>query len=308
MSVKQALKSNTVVFSAYKKLLKARRKLLFCFSGVAPRLVSKIQYKSTFKRKLNLDAPVYFNEKLMWLKFNKYKDDPLVSQCADKYAVRAYVEQCGLSHILNELYGVWDRAEEIDWDALPEKFAVKCNHGCGFNLICRDKSGFDTVAASKKLNKWLKTDSWREYAELHYRHIRPRIICEKFLSGKNGELPVDYKLYCFNGRVLYVGNFIERNMEEGTLLRGYFDLDWNPSPVFRYEMDASKFSRPVNLDKMIEYAEILSKPFPFVRVDFYEVDGSIVFGELTFTPTGCLGAYYADDAYLTLGNALKLEE
>ena len=122
-------------------------------------------------------------------------------------------------------------------------------------------------------------------------------------------MPVDYKIYCFNGEPLYIGNFIERNMEEGTLIRGYFDLDWNPSPVFKYadQMDVTKFPRPVNLENMIEYAKTLSKPFPFVRVDFYNVDGEVIFGELTFTPTGCLGAYYADDAYLKLGNALNIE-
>ena len=308
MGIKQTLRNSNLVFSTYKKMLKIQKKLMFGMSAIAPVWVSKTQYKSAFKRKLDLKNPVYFNEKLMWLKFKKYKDDPLVAQCADKYAVREYIESCGLSHILNELYGAWDRAEDIPWDELPEKFAIKCNHGCGFNLICRDKSKFDTVTAGKTLNKWLKTESWREYAEVHYRHIPPKIICEKFLSGKNDELPVDYKLYCFNGKVLYIGNFIERNMEEKTLIRGYFDLDWNPSPVFRYPMDASKFSKPINLEKMIEYAEILSKPFPFVRVDFYEVDGQIVFGELTFTPTGCLGTYYTDDAHRKLGDALRLAE
>jgi len=309
MSIKQTIKQVPGVLPAVKKLLKLRRKLLSCLSGVSPEFVSRQLYKSAFKRKLNLENPEYFNEKLMWLKLNKYANDPLVIQCADKYLVREYVEKCGLENTLNGLIGVWDRAEDIDWDSLPDKFAIKCNHGCGFNIICRDKKTFDIEKATKKLNKWMKSGSWREYAEPHYKHIPPKIICEAFLSGKNDELPVDYKFYCFNGEPAYVGNFIERNMDQGTLIRGYFNLDWTPSDVFKYKdaMDVSKFPKPENLEKMIEYARILSKPFPFVRVDFYNVDGKIVFGELTFTPTGCLGSYYADDAYLKLGNLLNLE-
>lgn len=306
--IKKMVKNNPVTLRYYKKILKLRKKALSFLSGVAPKYVSKVMYKSAFKRKLNLDNPMYFNEKLMWLKINQYANDPLVIQGADKYKVREYVKNCGLSEILNGLIGVWDSAEEIDWDSLPEKFAIKCNHGCGFNIICRNKNEFDVKAATKKLNKWLKKGSWREYAELHYRHITPKIICEEFLAGKNGDLPVDYKFYCFNGEPLYIGNFIERNMEEGTIIRGYFDLDWSPSDVFKDKdkMDATKFPRPENLEKMIEYAKILSKPFPFVRVDFYDVGGKVVFGELTFTPTGCLGTYYSDDAYLKLGNSLKI--
>ena len=237
----------------------------------------------------------------------KYANNPLVRQCADKYAVREYIEKCGLEHIINDLLGAWDRPEEIDWDKLPERFVMKCNHGAGYNLVCKDKSKFDIPAAEKKLKKWLKEEYWTEYAEVQYRGIQKKIICEKYLEGKNDALPVDYKIYCFNGKPLYIGNFIERNMEEKFILRGYFDLEWNPSSVFRYEMDVKKFPRPECLEEMISYAEILSKPFPFVRVDFYEVNGKVYFGELTFTPTGCLGTYYTDEAFAQLGDALNIE-
>ena len=294
---------------AYKMLAKGKGAILYCLAGVCPTFVSKSKYKSTFRRKLDLKNPVYFNEKLMWLKLNRYANDPMAIQGADKYLVREQVEKAGLGETLNGLIGVWDRAEDIDWDKLPDKFAIKCNHGCGFNLICKDKKSFDTKKASETLNKWLKKGSWREYAELHYRHIEPKIICEDFLGGKDGSLPEDFKLYCFNGKVLFIGHFIERNLEKHSITRGYFDIDWKPSDYFAYkdEMDLSKHPRPEGLEKMIEYAEILSKPYPFVRVDFYYVDGKIIFGELTFTPTGCLGAYYAKDAYLELGNALNIE-
>lgn len=304
--LKKLLKKNKLIVGLHQKWQKLEYKMISELSVISPVLVSKIRYERTFNKKLNLEQPKTFNEKLMWLKLNKYANDPLVSQCSDKYAVREYVEKCGLSHILNDLLGVWDHAEDVEWEKLPERFAIKCNHGCGYNIICQDKIRFDTEKAVKQLKKWMKDDFWKEYAEVHYKHIPKKIICEKYLEGKKDALPVDYKIYCFHGKPVYIGNFIERNIETDKILRGYFDLDWNPSPVFRYEMDASKFQRPKCLAEMIAYAERLSKPFPFVRVDFYEVDGKIYFGELTFTPTGCLARYYTDEANLKLGELLKV--
>lgn len=304
--LKKILKKNKLILKLHKKCQDAEFWLIHKLSYVSPTMVSKILYKKSFHRQLNLKDPKYFNEKLMWIKLKKYAGNPLVRQCADKYAVREYIEKCGLKHIINDLLGVWDRPEDIEWDQLPDRFVMKCNHGAGYNLVCKDKTAFDIEAAKKKLKKWLKEEYWTEYAEVQYRGIEKKIICEKYLEGKNDALPVDYKIYCFNGKPLYIGNFIERNMEEKFILRGYFDLDWNPSPVFRYEMDLNKFPRPECLEEMLSYAEILSKPFPFVRVDFYEVNGKVYFGELTFTPTGCLGNYYSDEAYLQLGEALNV--
>ena len=153
----------------------------------------------------------------------------------------------------------------------------------------------------------MKEDFWKEYAEVHYKTIPKKIICEKYLEGKGNALPVDFKIYCFHGKPVYIGNFIERDLVTDEILRGYFDLDWNPSPVFKGEMRPELFERPKTLETMLEYAEILAKPFPFVRVDFYEVDGKIYFGELTFTPTGCLATYYTDEAQLKLGELLDVK-
>ena len=307
-SLKKKLKQNQVIFHLYQEWQKIDNELLRFLCYISPTYVSKVRYKRSFQRKLNLDDPKYFNEKLMWLKLKKYANDPLVIQGADKYAVRNYIEECGLSHILNDLLGVWDRAEEIEWNKLPDKFAIKCNHGAGYNLICKNKAEFDTQKAEKQLNEWLKDDFWRDYGEIHYRKIPRKIICEKYLEGVDDALPVDYKIYCFNGKPLYIGNFIERNLEEHFIRRGYFDLDWNPSPVFKDadKMEVEKFPRPKCLEEMLSYAEILSKPFPFVRVDFYEVSGKVYFGELTFTPTGCVGTYYTEKADLELGDILDV--
>ncbi len=305
--LKETLKKNSFIFEMHQKWQKAKFQMVSSLSPVAPALVSKIRYKNVFGKKLDLKNPKTFNEKLMWLKLNQYANDPLVSQCSDKYAVREYVEKCGLGHTLNDLLGAWDHAEEIPWQQLPERFAIKCNHGCGYNLICQDKSGFDTKKAEAQLNAWMKDDFWKEYAEVHYRTIPKKIICEKYLEGKGNALPVDFKIYCFNGEPVYIGNFIERDIVTDEILRGYFTLDWKPSPVFCGEMQPELFERPKTLETMLEYARILAKPFPFVRVDFYEVDGKIYFGELTFTPTGCLATYYTDEAQMKLGELLHVK-
>ena len=304
-NLKKYFFSNRSVISFVGKIQKTGRYIL---SPIAPKLVSKECYYSTFKKKLNLKDPKLFNEKLMWLKLNCYANDPIVWKCVDKYAVREYVEERGLGNILNELYAVYFKAREIEWDKLPQKVAIKCNHGCGYNMIIQNKSVLDIKACEKTLNKWMHSESWRDFAELQYRKTKKKIICEKYLEGKNGALPVDYKFYCFNGEPQYIGNFIERNIEEHTITRGYFNLDWTPSNVFKDKdkMDISKFVKPGSLDKMIEYARVLSHGFPFVRVDFYEVDGKVYFGEMTFTPTGCLGNYYTEEAHKFLGELLDI--
>lgn len=303
MTIKDLLKRSRIIRKIYARALLGRNRMM---STVCPKLLSKMQYKAVFGRELNLENPVFFNEKLMWLKFNRYTGNPLVTNCIDKYGVREYVCQCGLEGILNENYGVWSRVEDIDWEKLPNQFVLKGTHGCGLTIICRDKRALDIRETKKILRKWLRTDTWKEYAETNYRDVPKRIICERLLNGEDGTLPVDYKFYCFQGKPLYIGNFIERDMENETLVRGYFNLDWTPSSVYKFPMDPGKFKRPVHLDQMIAYAEILSGPFPFVRVDFYEVDGKVIFGELTFTPTGCMGSYYTQEAYLELGEALDI--
>lgn len=283
------------------------KKTAYFLSGVSMPLASKLLYIWRFKRPLNLKEPKRLNEKLMWLKLNKYAKNPVVTACADKVAVREYLEEKGFGCLLNGLIGVWESADDIPWDTLPQKFALKCNHGCGYNIICQDKSTFDVEKAKEKLNKWMKEDYWRINAEPNYRDIPHRIICEEFLSGKDGKLPVDYKFYCFNGKPLYIGNFIERDLDAHTIIRGYFDTDWNHIPICKTPIEISRFPRPETLEKMVNLAEKLSEPFPFVRVDFYECDGKVIFGEFTFTPTGCLGTYYTEEAQIEYGKQLRIE-
>ena len=143
--------------------------ILMQLTRISPELNSKILYFGMLKRKLNLKEPKTFNEKLMWLKLNTYKDNELVSQCADKYRVRDYVKKCGCEEILNDLIGVYDNANDIDFEKLPNRFVLKCNHAAGYNVICKDKSNLDIDKTRKKLNKWLKRDYWAMYSELQYK-------------------------------------------------------------------------------------------------------------------------------------------
>lgn len=285
-------------------------KTALCFyyilSPLSPNLTSKILYWRKFKRPLNLKAPRTLNEKIMWLKLNTYSRDPLVAQCADKWRVREYVEAAGWGKSLNQVYGVWDSASQIPWDMLPNSFVLKCNHGCGYNIICPQKDALDTKSATQRINTWMNTDFWRYYAELQYRSIPKRILCEKYLGGENG-LPRDYKVYCFHGRPLYILACEGRGLQRTRFY--FFDSDWNLCPITRDGLAAPAsffMKKPTCLNEMLACAACLSKPFPFVRADFYEVEGRLVFGELTFTPSGALDTGRLPETDIMFGHLLKL--
>ncbi|TES53593.1 glycosyl transferase [Halalkalibacterium halodurans] len=276
-------------------------------STISPKVTSKILYRSAFGKKLDLKNPKTLNEKLMWLKLNSYYNNPLITTCADKYKVRNYIKELGYEEILNELIGCWDNTEEIEWDKLPDKFVLKCNHGAGYNLICQDKKNFNIDEAKRKLNNWLKEDYWKKRAELNYKFIDKKIICEKFIETHDGKLPADYKLYCFNGKPDCVMVCLDR--EKGKPRLFFFNRDWK---LLDYTSDSIEspndylVEKPEGIDKMFEYAEILSKPFPFVRVDFYLNSGKVIFGELTFTPGAALYSNILPKADDIFGKKIKL--
>lgn len=270
---------------------------------ISPQLSAKVLYIYRTGEIPHIKHPRNFNDKMTKLKIEKYNMDSKIPNLADKYEVRKYVEErCG-TEILNELYGVFDKPEDIKFDELPKKFAIKCNHGCAYNIICKDKEKLDKEEAIKKLNKWLKEKYGYATQELHYTKIKPRIIVEKYLCDENDKMPVDYKIYCFNGKAKCILLCSER---EEKLRLSYYDLDWNR---VKYEKDewSSKveYEKPINLDKMIMYAEKLSKDFDFVRVDLYNDNGKIIFGELTFTPACCCAPYYSKTGNEELGRLMK---
>ncbi|CDG15853.1 ATP-grasp fold amidoligase family protein [Xenorhabdus doucetiae] len=264
----------------YLKIL--RNKLFYHGCGLFPEFVTKSIYKQRLNQQLNLKNPVTFNEKLQWLKLNTYKDNNLVIKCADKFSVRDYVSENGCQEILIPIYASWDKASDIDWSKLPNKFVMKCNHGAGYNIICKDKSNLNIDKTVKKLNNWMKEDYWRKAVELVYRDIPKKIICEKFIETSNGALPYDYKIFCFNGKPKFVMVCTERESEKPKFY--FMDENWHLLPYGVDYLDAniSKLEKPQNFEKLFDYAMKLAKPFPFVRVDLYLNDGIINFGELTF--------------------------
>ena len=274
------------------------------------KLLNDIQqlYYNVYGHYPDLDDPQTLNEKLLWLAY--YWRHPLKAFCADKYRCREYVTKyCGLpENLLVPLLGIWDKAEDIDFNALPNQFVLKCNHGCGYNIIVKDKSALDITHAKEQLNRWLSEDFAGNVSEIHYRNIQPhKIICEQYLPaiGDASSL-IDYKLMCFNGIPHFF--FVAYNRDEaGEATFCTFSLEWEQLFYINDEKKV-KIPKPASLKKMIEYACVLSKDFPFVRVDFYDVAGEPLFGEMTFTPYGNLLTYFTPDVIAKYGEILQLPQ
>lgn len=274
-------------------------------ANIFPESCAKAHYFIKFKKKLNLTNPRNFNEKIQWLKFNELNNH-IYTLCADKYRVREYVAAKGCSEILNELYGVYDSAESIDYAALPEKFALKCNHGAGYNIICDDKSSLDIEKTNRQLDRWLKQDFSSLFIEPQYKKIERKILCEKFIENERGGFPDDYKFYCFNGKPYAVMVCVGR--EKGTPKFYYFDMNWQPLPfedTIELINENQYPQKPEGFDKMKEYAQKLAVDFKFVRADFYLLNSKVIFGELTFTPSAGLDVTL-QEADVILGSQLKL--
>jgi len=281
------------------------------FYHISPLLETKIVYRFAMNKKLNLSNPKTFNEKIQWLKL--YYKNPLIGKCADKYMLREYAEKLGLQDILNEIYGIYENAENIDFDTLPEKFVIKCTHGSGYNIICTDKHSLNLQQVRKKLDKWMKSRYSVIAAELQYDEIKPRIIIEKYLGNEQEKVPLDYKIFCFNGHVRLTMVCKGRYEEEKTKFY-YFDNNWKMLPIDKsykgiYNEEKKYYiKKPYTFDKMIFYAEKLSASFPFVRVDFYEYENKVILGEMTFTPCAGLDNTLTEYGDLFLGNMISLPE
>ena len=292
------------------KGLTVNQKIKSLITCLSPRLSIYISYFFYFKRLIPLGNPKKLktiDEKIQWLKLHDYKNDPIYTECADKYLVRDYIVKQGCEEILNGLIGVYNSADEIPWDNLPNKFVLKWNFGNGFNIVCPDKNNLDIEASMKQLNVWGKIKSHLIHAESQYKNIPKKIICEKYLEPKKGKLPDDYKIYCFDGKPLYM--FVCVGRELGKPKFYFFDRSWKLQRINKDSINAPKdFSlpKPEGIDDMFEYAEKLSRPFKFVRADFYLVDGKVYFGELTFTPGGGFDIARLPQTQILLGNLLKL--
>ena len=297
---KQDLKKNKYIMFGYNLF----RKIL---TYISPKATSKLNYRMTFGEKLDLKNPKGFNEKLMYIRIYNYDKNPLVWKCSDKFELRDYAYSCGLTEKnFPKLYGVYDDAEKIDFTKFPDKFVLKCSHGCGFNYICTDKNVIDENKVRKILNKWKKEKFGLISAETQYLHSKRYIYCEEYIENEKNEFPMDYKVYCFNGKAKLVLVCSER--KEKTRLN-FFDLDWNELMIGKSEYRSNKkIKKPNMLDEMIKLAEKLATPFPFVRIDFYEYKGNVLLGEMTFTPAANCAQYYSKDGNIFLGNMLNIEK
>lgn len=283
---------------------KVRRQLQVLAYHIFPHdFLSKLYYRIYLHENMNLKNPKKFNEKLQWLKLKYNAKNPLVVQCSDKYAVRSYIDACGYGNILTKLLGVWECAEDIEWDKLPEKFVLKCTHGCAYNILCKDKSSFDKEKAKKQLNVWLKENFAAFNVELHYGEIKPRrIICEEFL----GDVITDYKFFCFNGepKFLYVSSDLVHDRQAEI---GFFNLDGSKMPMVRDDYkDIGDIKMPDCFPEIVKASKVLSKDFPFVRVDFFLMDDTYKFAELTFTPGACMMPLNPKKYDIEWGEMLKL--
>lgn len=229
----------------------------------------------------NLKNPKTFNEKVQWLKLYYYTRDNRASDMADKVKVRDILKKKGLSNILPKLLFVCDKIEEIPWDSLPDKFVIKCNHGCAYNIICEDKSKFDRKSAEKKLKRWMNEDFGLFNIEPHYSLIERKIFCEEYL----GEKLLDYKFFCFNGEPQFL--YVSRDLTHDSIAEmSYYDMKWKKISLVRDDYkDLSDIEKPQCFDELVQLSRMLSSEFPFVRVDFYVINNKPIFSEMTFTPS-----------------------
>lgn len=269
--------------------------------------MSKKFYKRCMGEELNLDNPSDLNQKVRWLIL--YSDTSTWPRLADKYMVREYIKECGYEDMLVKLYGVWKKPSQISFDKLPDKFVLKLNNGSGDVIIVNDKSQVDEKTVVAKLNKHLKSHFGANSVEPHYLKIPPRVIAEELLVQDGGisSSLIDYKFLCFYGKPECVLVCYDRNKQDTNKV--VYDMDWNmkldytnvhPTTVIK------DIPRPVSFSRMIEACKVFGKPYPFLRIDFYEVNGKPYFGELTFTPAAGTSHSFNQEYMNHLGDKIDI--
>lgn len=258
------------------------------------------KYERELGESLNIENPKTFNEYIIHEMLYKVTD--LKRQLVDKYRVREWVRQQIGEQYLVSLLGVWENADDIDFEKLPERFVLKANHGCGWNIIVRDKRTCNEKLIKRKLNSWLKTDFSYAGFELQYRGLKPVIICEEYMENKNCELD-DYKVFCMNGKPQYIMYLTERSSE---LKMAFYDTKWNKQPfVYTYKMLEREMEKPDCLEKLLELSEQLCSSFEQVRIDWYVLnDGTIKFGEMTFSSCAGMAKWNPPEWNAKLGGLL----
>lgn len=292
----------------YKKVFRSkalRFRILSLLRFVPDRLMLSLQYRIKCGRKLNLESPQRYTEKIQWYKL--YYRDAKMHICADKYLVREYIREKGLGYILNDLYAVFETPDMISVDGLPDKFVLKVSNGSGTNLLCTDKRQIDLKNVKKMFREYLIQSNSNAGCEWVYNDGSPVIIVEKLMEDAdqpNGSLR-DYKILCFNGEPEYIicvdGRYTDHYCHV------VYDTKWNKQDVIIGESSAAaNYERPSNLDEMLQIARTLSVDFPAVRVDLYSIEGRIYFGELTFFPWSGYMRFYPDEFDYKLGSSFVL--
>ena len=270
--------------------------------------VINYRYKSWVSRKygtskgINWEAPTKYNEKIQWLML--YYRNPLMTICQDKVKVQQYIRKKIGADMLVPCIGVWESPEDIPFDELPNKFAVKVNWGCGQNLIVEDKTQIDWEEAKKKLADWMQPNRNWYYTSLEwaYKHIQPQIIVEKYIEQND-----DYKIACFNGKARLVQVCTDRDGAKHK--QAWYDVDWNRLPFTRNTPEVEhEVQKPKHLEQMLQCAEILAEPFPLVRVDFYYSNGKPYIGEMTFYPAAGLKPFTSPEWDDKIGEMIQLPE
>ena len=280
---------------------------------LSPQYEAKRCYYRVFGRNPDLKEPKDFIEKIYWLQL--HSDTTLWTKCADKYRMREYIEAYNLSHLLPKLYGVWNTADEIDFDSLPNSFVLKTNNATETCIIVKDKCTLDLDKTRETLNQWLKIKFGYSGVQLHYLRIKPVIIAEELLvADKTQHLIspkslIDYKFFCCDGAPQCVWVAYNRTKAHGVDMNLY-DLNWHPHPEWtvdkpHYHYKNVEIPKPACLNDLIDYCKILAKPFSEVRIDFYVIDQKPYIGELTFT-TGY--GYLTHELYERLGSKIDLSK
>lgn len=267
----------------------------------------KLQYKDIIGKKLNLENPKTFNEKLQWLKLNDRKD--IYTTMVDKYEVKDYVANIiGKEYVIPTL-GIYDKFEDINFENLPNQFVMKCTHDSGSTIVCKDKSKLNIKQIKNKLNKCLKKNFYYEGREWPYKNVKPRIIIEEYMEDSVEKELRDYKFYCFDGKVDYCMLCLERNLGKPKFL--YFDREWKLKKEMSYDGQNKEndidYRKPDKIEKMFQMASYLSKGMKFVRIDMYNVNGKIYFGEYTFYPSSGLDGRRTEYAQNYLDDNLKID-
>lgn len=294
-----------------KKLIIPVVELLARWHVLTPLRVAKLRYLYIMHKWPHFKHPRDLNEKINYLKF--YGDTSQWPMLTDKYAVRQYIKDKGLSDILVKLYGKWDSVDDIDWNTLPNQFVMKCNNGSGDVLICKDKSKLDIEKTKHYFDKMLHRTFGLVSGEPHYALIKPCIIAEELLDSSTqpcgSSSIIDYKIWCFNGEPHSIAVYYDRKGFNAK--KKMYDLNWRNRPEYEkyskhYKTVKTDVPRPICLERMLDIAKKLSSGFPIVRVDLYEVNGHVYFGELTFTAhSGCLNTF--SQQYLNeTGSLIKL--